>query len=135
MIVDNFSRVSPAIGVKAKYQGTDVVETLGVAPRRARDATTHPGGQRSGVSPRSWICGFTPTGLLWTSRDRGSRRTTPMWKAQWDPTGRMPGCSLFQYYGGGLPTDTRLEIGIQCESSSQGPGGAHATWICETDRG
>ena len=41
-IVDNFSRVSPAIGLKAKYQATDVVDALCVAtaefgmPRRIR---------------------------------------------------------------------------------------------------
>lgn len=41
-IVDNFSRVSPGIGVKTRYQATDVVETLAVAtaehgmPKRIR---------------------------------------------------------------------------------------------------
>jgi putative transposase len=33
-IVDNFSRVSPGIGVKPRYQATDVVETLTAATRQ-----------------------------------------------------------------------------------------------------
>ena len=34
-----------------------------------------------------------------------------------------------------IRADRGLEIGIQCESSSQGPGGADAKRICKTDRG
>lgn len=33
-IVDNFSRVSPAIGVKSRYQATEVVETPVAATRQ-----------------------------------------------------------------------------------------------------
>ena len=77
-IVDNLTRVSPAIGVQARYQATEVVETLGAAvqeygmPKRIR-VDNGP----EFVS-RSWTCGLTRRGRFWTFLGPGSRRTMPL---------------------------------------------------------
>jgi Integrase core domain len=49
--------------------------------------------------------------------------------------GTMRAECLVQHSARGLLANTRLEIGIECESSSQGSGGAHAKRICKTDGG
>ena len=45
MIVDAFSRLSPAIDVRQSYRGSDVVRDTGTGNRRLRRAQDDPGGQ------------------------------------------------------------------------------------------
>ena len=49
IIVDNFSRVSPFIGVAFRYKGYDVVLALKEAVAQYGVPESHPGGQRPGV--------------------------------------------------------------------------------------
>lgn len=80
-IVDAFTRECLAIEVDQGLKADAVVATIerltylrGTPRRRSGWITVR------NLSQRSWTTGPTCTGWCWTSPDRASRRTTPLWK-------------------------------------------------------
>ena len=88
-IVDNFTRISPAIDVRLSYRGADVVATL------ERIATIHGRPKcirwitgRS-LSPRSWTSGRGCMGWRWTSPPGQADRQCLCGVVQWQVPDRM----------------------------------------------
>jgi transposase InsO family protein len=76
-IVDNFTRVSPAIDVRLSYRGADVVASWNGSPRSTggRSGSGWTTGRSS--SRRTSTCGPGCMASSSTSRGRASQRTTP----------------------------------------------------------